>query len=95
MGTRSRAERPGHGPTSRDGNAPVWIEGAAILSPMEPLHVVPLRQEAPPAPSAPPPQANPGDVIRVCANCGLAMEERKCKLLCRGCGYFLSCSDYY
>ena len=34
-------------------------------------------------------------VIRTCANCGSAMEERKCKLICHGCGYFLSCSDYY
>jgi hypothetical protein len=34
-------------------------------------------------------------LMRTCANCGSAMEERKCKLICRGCGYFLSCSDYY
>jgi hypothetical protein len=37
---------------------------------------------------------DPGLVIRTCANCGAAMDERKCKLICR-CGYFLSCSDYY
>lgn len=38
--------------------------------------------------------ADPGTVLLTCANCGAAMDERKCKLICR-CGYFLSCSDYY
>jgi hypothetical protein len=38
---------------------------------------------------------DPGELMRTCANCGSAMEERKCKLICSGCGYFLSCSDYY
>jgi len=42
----------------------------------------------------PAPAADPGTVILTCANCGAAMDERKCKLICR-CGYCLSCSDYY
>ena len=37
---------------------------------------------------------DPGTLVLTCANCGAAMDERKCKLVCR-CGYFLSCSDYY
>jgi hypothetical protein len=37
---------------------------------------------------------DPGELMLVCANCGARMDERKCKLIC-GCGYFLSCSDYY
>jgi hypothetical protein len=40
------------------------------------------------------PDLDPAAVILTCANCGAAMDERKCKLICR-CGYFLSCSDYY
>jgi len=42
-----------------------------------------------------PRQPDPDRLMRTCANCGSEMEERKCKLICRGCGYFLSCSDYY
>ena len=38
-------------------------------------------------------EEDPGVVVLTCANCGAAMDERKCKLICR-CGYFLSCSDY-
>ena len=37
---------------------------------------------------------DPGTLILTCANCGAAMDERKCRLVCT-CGYFLSCSDYY
>lgn len=39
-------------------------------------------------------QTDPSTLILTCANCGATMDERKCKLVC-GCGYFLSCSDYY
>lgn len=38
---------------------------------------------------------DPGVVLRTCANCGGTMEERECKLIWHGCGYFLSCLDYY
>jgi hypothetical protein len=41
-----------------------------------------------------PDEVDPGALMLTCANCGAAMDERKCKLICR-CGYFLSCSDYY
>jgi hypothetical protein len=39
-------------------------------------------------------EMDPATVVLTCANCGAALDERKCKLICR-CGYFLSCSDYY
>lgn len=34
---------------------------------------------------------------RTCPICGGELAERKCKLYCPrpGCGYFLSCADYY
>ena len=50
--------------------------------------------ELPPAGCAAADDVDPAAVILTCANCGAAMDERKCKLICR-CGYFLSCSDYY
>ena len=53
------------------------------------------RQTIEPPPRVKPERPDPGAVMRTCANCGSTMEERKCKLICRGCGYFLSCSDYY
>lgn len=35
--------------------------------------------------------------MRTCPICGAELDERKCKLICPrpGCGYFLSCADYY
>ena len=67
-----------------------WRAEGATLAPMqtpEPPRVALV--------SAIPPQPDPNRLMRTCANCGSEMEERKCKLICRGCGYFLSCSDYY
>ena len=65
----------------------------------EPFHlaVVPIvlvDDAEPVAAEATAEEADPGLLMLTCANCGAAMDERKCKLICR-CGYFLSCSDYY
>lgn len=51
----------------------------------------PVDRSVPAADSQP---DDPAVLILTCANCGAAMDERKCKLICT-CGYFLSCSDYY
>ncbi len=36
-------------------------------------------------------------LMRTCPNCSTELAERKCKLYCPrpGCGYFLSCADFY
>lgn len=30
-----------------------------------------------------------------CPNCSNKLEQLKCKLLCKRCGYFMSCADFY
>jgi hypothetical protein len=71
------------------------MSGAMLDDPTRPgapSPVPPIRfLEDPDEPSE---TVDPGLLILTCANCGAAMDERKCKLICR-CGYFLSCSDYY
>jgi hypothetical protein len=30
-----------------------------------------------------------------CPVCSMRLAERKCKLVCERCGYYMSCADYY
>ena len=50
-----------------------------------------------PGDAARPPQRAAEALMRTCPNCSTGLEERKCKLFCPrpGCGYFLSCADFY
>ncbi|GMU67483.1 MAG: hypothetical protein AMXMBFR36_37570 [Acidobacteriota bacterium] len=44
-----------------------------------------------------PAQSEAERAMRTCPVCGHELAERKCKLYCPrpGCGYFLSCADFY
>jgi hypothetical protein len=45
-----------------------------------------------------PKKAEPFDseeVMRHCPNCSQRLDELKCQLFCRTCGYYMSCADYY
>ncbi len=39
-------------------------------------------------------ESAPESVSSYCPVCSQKLEARKCKLLCRTCGYYMSCSDY-
>ncbi len=70
-----------------------WMAGPTTPEPLpaEPRAGIAILADSEPTGTA---GDDPGAIMLTCANCGSAMDERKCKLICR-CGYFLSCSDYY
>jgi hypothetical protein len=34
-------------------------------------------------------------ICQWCPNCAAKLESSRCKLICRQCGYYMSCADYY
>lgn len=48
------------------------------------------------SPQTPPKKAAPPkDPSLYCPTCASELEALKCKLYCKKCGYYMSCSDYY
>jgi hypothetical protein len=39
--------------------------------------------------------SNRAEPMLYCPVCSLRLSERKCKLFCERCGYYMSCADYY
>lgn len=43
-----------------------------------------------------PAREEPGEEpMLYCPTCNAKLEQRKCKLFCSRCGYYMSCADYY
>ena len=63
----------------------------------EPQASRPPRPADATAEPAAPEALEPERAMRTCPVCGSELAERKCKLYCPrpGCGYFLSCADFY
>jgi hypothetical protein len=49
-------------------------------------------QQKPSAESSP---RSDGEPMLFCPVCSRRLAERKCKLYCEQCGYYMSCADYY
>jgi hypothetical protein len=51
-----------------------------------------VSESEPAPPVAPKDETEP---MLYCPVCSTRLTERKCKLFCEECGYYLSCADYY
>ena len=52
-----------------------------------------MLNESEPMPAAVP--KDEGEPMLYCPVCSRRLSERKCKLVCETCGYYMSCADYY
>lgn len=49
----------------------------------------------PNSPAEPATNSQEAEPMLYCPVCSLRLTERKCKLFCEQCGYYMSCADYY
>ncbi len=54
-----------------------------------------MKPEPPPSAATRPPDPSEQEPMLYCPCCDARLAEIKCKLLCRRCGYYMSCADYY
>ena len=47
------------------------------------------------APQKATPSTSENEPMLYCPVCSRHLAERKCKLFCEQCGYYMSCADYY
>lgn len=53
------------------------------------------RQEIPQSGANAPAERPIEHLCQVCPTCGSRLDGYRCKLVCKQCGYFMSCADYY
>jgi hypothetical protein len=56
------------------------------MSPTRPVETVPVDDQQP---------FSTEHTCLWCPNCAARLESSRCKLVCRRCGYYMSCADYY
>jgi hypothetical protein len=62
------------------------LRARVYFQPVEP------SEPKPPAGAQSPSENEP---MLYCPVCSVRLEQRKCKLFCPQCGYYMSCADYY